>query len=66
MNNQKQEEKGNQPLAANILLVGMEITIPVLLSKGSYTSVDARSCANDDCFDLPTFANRKIGEKKKV
>ena len=42
------------------LLVGMKITIPVLPFKGSYT----RSCVNDDCFDLPTFANRKISIRK--
>ena len=39
------------------LLVGMKIAIPVLPSKGSYTSVDARTCVNDDYFDLPTLAN---------
>ena len=39
------------------LLVGMNIAIPVLSSIGSYMySNDARSCINDDCFDLP--ANR--------
>ena len=48
------------------LLVGMKIAILVLPSKGSYTSVDARSCVNDDCFDLPTFVNRKIRDRKKV
>ena len=47
------------------LLVGMKIAIPVLPSKGSYTSVDARSCVNDDCSDLPTFANCKISIRKK-
>ena len=39
------------------LLVDIKIAIPVLPSKGSYTSVDARTCVNDDYFDLPTFAN---------
>ena len=48
------------------LLVGMKIAIPVLLSKGSCTSVDARSCVNDDCFDLPTFVNRKIQSEKSL
>ena len=47
------------------MLVGMKIAIPVLPSKGSYTSVDARSCVNDDCFDLPTLANSKIQSEKK-
>ena len=48
------------------LLVGMIITIPVWIpSKGLYTSVDARACVNDDYFDLPTFANRKISIRKK-
>ena len=42
------------------LLVGRKIAIPVLTFKGSYTGKDARSCVNDDCFDLPTFVNRKI------
>ena len=47
------------------LLMGMKITIPVLPFMVSYTSVDARSCVNDDCFDLPTFGNCKIQSKKK-
>ena len=47
------------------LVVGMKIAIPVLLSEGSYTSVDARSCVNDDYFDLPTFTNHKIQSEKK-
>ena len=47
------------------LLVGIKIAIPVLPSKSSYASVDGRSCVNDDCFDLPTFANRKNSIRKK-
>ena len=43
----------------------MKIAIPVLLSKDSYTSVDAGSCVNDDCFDLPTLVNSKIQSEKK-
>ena len=31
---------------------------------GSYISDDARSCVNDDCFDLPAFANRKFQSEK--
>ena len=47
------------------LLVGMKIAIPVLPSMGLYTSDDARSCVNDDCFDLLAFANCKISVRKK-
>ena len=47
------------------LLMGMKIAIPVLPSEGSYTSEDGRSCVNDDCFDSPTFANRKISIRRK-
>ena len=42
------------------LLVGMKIAIPVLPSIGAYISDDARSCVNDDCFDLPAFSNPKF------
>ena len=55
MNDQKQEENGNQRLVANISLVGMKVTFSVLPSVGAYISDDARSCVNDDCFDLPAF-----------
>ena len=48
------------------LLVGMKIVIPVLPTIGSYISDDARSCVNDDCFDLPAFSNRKFLSEKKV
>ena len=64
MNDQKQEENGNQRLAANILLVGMKIAIPVLSSIGSYISDDARSWVNDDRTDLPAFANIKFHSEK--
>ena len=47
------------------LLVGMKIAIPVLPSIGAYISDDARSCVNDDCFDLPAFSNRKFQSGKK-
>ena len=47
------------------LLVGMKISIPVLPSEGSYTSKDARSCVNDDCFDLLTFAKSQNSVRKK-
>ena len=47
------------------LLVRMKIAIPVLPSKGSYTSEDARSCVNNDCVDLPTFPNHKISIRRK-
>ena len=65
MNDHKQEE--NEPATGSDehLLVGMKIAILVLPSKGSCTSVDTRSCVNDDCFDFPTFANRKISIRKK-
>ena len=47
------------------LLVGMKTAIAVLSSIGSYISDDARSCVNDDCSDLPDFANRKFQSDKK-
>ena len=47
------------------LLVGMKIAIPVLPSIGAYISNDARSCVNDDYFDLPSFSNRKFQSEKK-
>ena len=47
------------------LLVGMKIVIPVVPSIGAYISDDARSCVNDDCFDLPAFSNRKFQSGKK-
>ena len=37
----------------------------MLPSKGSNTSVDVRSCVNDDYFNLSTFANCKIQSEKK-
>ena len=46
------------------LLVGMKIAIPVLSSIGVYIRDDARSCVNDDCFDLPAFSNRKFQSEK--
>ena len=45
------------------LLVGMKI--PVVLSIGAYISDDARSCVNDDCFDLPAFSNREFQSVKR-
>ena len=50
---------------SELLLVGMKIVIPVLPSIGSYINDDARSCVNDDCFDLPAFVNRKFQSEKK-
>ena len=58
------------------LLVGIKITIPVyrlrayklaktLVYKPLYTSEDARSCVNDDCFDFQTLTNRKFQWEKK-
>ena len=47
------------------LLVGMKIAISVLPSIGVYIRDDARSCVNDDCFDLPAFSNRKFQSEKK-
>ena len=46
------------------LLVGMKIAIPVLPSIGAYIGDDARSCVNDDCFDLPAFSNCKFQSGK--
>ena len=58
MNNQKQKNMGTA-------VVGMKIAISVLPSIGSNTSNDTRSCANDDYFDLPAFANCKFLSEKK-
>ena len=46
-------------------LVGMKIAIPVLPSIGVYISDDARSCVNDECFDLLALSNRKFQSGKK-
>ena len=43
----------------------MKIAIPVLPAIGAYISDDARSCINDDCFDLLAFSNRKFQSGKK-
>ena len=47
------------------LLVGMKIAIPVLSSIEACISDNARSCVNDDCFDLPAFSNHKFQSGKK-
>ena len=47
------------------LLVGKKIVIPVLPSIGAYISDDARSCVNDDCFDLPAISNCKFQSGNK-
>ena len=60
----KAERKWEPAAASEHLLVGMKIFIPVLSSMGSYTSDDTRSCVNDDCFDLPAFANPKFQSEK--
>ena len=66
MNDQKQEQTRTSDWQRTlILLVGMKIAIPVLSSIGAYISDDARSCVNDDCFDLPAFSNRKFQSGKK-
>ena len=48
------------------LLVGMKTAIPVLPSIGADISDDARSCVNDDCFDLLAFSNRKFQSGKRT
>ena len=57
--------KREPPTGSEHLLVGIKITIPVLPSLGAYISDDARSCVNDDCFDLPAFSDRKFQSGKK-
>ena len=65
LNKQSKAERKREPAAASEhLLVGMKIVTPVLPSMGSYTSDDARSCVNDDWFDLPAFANRNYSQEK--
>ena len=46
--------------ASKHLLMGMNITIPVLPSKSLYPSDAALVVQKDDCVDLPAFANHKI------
>ena len=60
MNNQKHEENGNPATGSEHLLVGIKIAIPVLHSIGACISDDARSCVNDDCFDLPAISNENL------
>ena len=61
----KAGRKQEQATGGKHLLVSMKIATPVLPSKGSYTTEEASSSVNDDCFDLLTFANRKISIRKK-
>ena len=58
----KAGRKREPAAASEHLLVDMKIAILVSPSIGLSVSDDASSCENDDCFDLPAFANRK---KKK-
>ena len=51
--------------ASEQMLVGMKIAIPVLPTLCVYIGDDARSCVNDDYFDLPAFSNRKFQSEKK-
>ena len=45
---------------------GHENRVPsVTLLLGACISDDARSCVNDDCFDLPAISNRKFESGKK-
>ena len=44
---------------------GHENRDPSVTPIGSYISDEARSCVNDDCFDLPAFSNRKFQSGKK-
>ena len=64
MNDQSQEENGNQRLAANICWWAWKSQSQCYRLR-AHTLVDARSYVNDDCFDLPTFANRKIQSEKQ-
>ena len=61
----KAQRKREPATGSEHLLVGMKIVIPVLPSIGAYISDDARSCVNDDYFDLPSFWNRKFQSEKK-
>ena len=66
LNQRSKARRKREPAAVNEhLLVDMKIAIPVLPSIGLYISDDARSCVNDDCFDLPAFANCKFQSEKK-
>ena len=61
----KAGRKREPAIGSEHLLVGMKIAIPVLPSIGACISDDARSCVNDDCFDLPAISNRKFQSGKK-
>ena len=61
----KARRKRQPATGSEHLLLGMKITIPLLPSIGLYIIDDARSCVNNDCFDLPGFSNRKFQSEKK-
>ena len=61
----KARRKREPATGSEHLLVGIKIAIPVLPSIGACISDDARSCGNDDCFDLPAISNRKFQSGKK-
>ena len=44
---------------------GHENRDPSVTLLGACSSDDARSCVNDDCFDLPAISNRKFQSGKK-
>ena len=66
LNEQKARKKREAAIVSEHLLVGMKIAISVFFSMGLYTSYDARSCVNDDCFDMPAYAKHKNFSQKKV
>ena len=61
----KARRKREPATGSEHLLVGIKIAIPVLPSIGACISDDAKSCVNDDCFDLPAISNRKFQSGKK-
>ena len=61
----KAQRKREPATCSEHLLVGIKIAIPVLPSIGACISDDARSCVNDDYFDLPAISNRKFQSGKK-
>ena len=62
----KARRKREPATGSEHLLVGIKIAIPVLPSIGACISDDARSCVNDDCFDLPAISNIDIEYNKRL
>ena len=58
------DDRSKPATGSEHLLVGMKIAIPVLPYIGEYIIDDARSCVNDDCFDLPAFSISRVDKQR--